>query len=141
MTFDINKALQGPPDVVLSADDVIGSGMALRCEDKVPHLALNNSPVTYVSTALMNRLNSALPHDEPWPLNSENLRKAGRYAMLRVLAAMAVDSSKLPNAEEGDLEDGLYITPAVPRITGEDAVWFLRNGDNGPITACLPSDY
>ncbi|MEU9405696.1 hypothetical protein AB0E08_08315 [Streptomyces sp. NPDC048281] len=139
MTFDLDKALAGPPDFTIGSEQLIASGTLIRCEDETPHQSLNGSPITYVSARLWAALGES-PLAQPWPKDSSGRLRADRmYAMLRDLAAEAVDSAELPNAEEGEPVDGLYITASA--VFDGGAVWFSRGGSGGPITALLPSDW
>jgi hypothetical protein len=138
VSFDLNAALNGEPDVVISSDALVQEGVVRPCRDTAPNFSrLGGSPISYISTNLWEALDHELPLDLFWA--STAARETAVYGMLRLLTNQARDVASQSGAEEGTPEDDLY-TVEWGGLIDHGEVWFKRNGPGGPITACLPDD-
>ncbi|MET9403239.1 hypothetical protein [Kitasatospora sp. NPDC002965] len=110
----------------------VAAGVLLRYQDPQPHPTLRHSPVSYVSTALWFELTAlAIAPAAAAPT---------AHALLRTIAADAVDAALAPG-NEGAPRDDLYV--AYPAYIGpyRRVVWFQRSGPRGLITAMFPPEY
>ncbi|MFJ9695946.1 hypothetical protein [Kitasatospora sp. NPDC101183] len=119
-----------PPADDRSPERLVAAGLLRRHEDPTRHPTLGGSPVSYVSTPLWAEL-SALAI-------APNAAEATAAALLRELAAQAVDAALAPGNEAAPRDD-LYETDPAHIGPHRRTVWFRRSGPHGPITALFPS--
>ncbi|MER5350954.1 hypothetical protein ABT093_11525 [Kitasatospora sp. NPDC002551] len=114
------------------ADDrerLVAAGVLLRYQDRRPHPALGYSPIGYVSTALWFELTALAIAPEA--------AAATAHALLRSIAADAVDAALAPGNEAAPRDD-LYVTHPAYIGPYRRVVWFQRSGPRRMITATFP---
>ncbi|MEV6979147.1 hypothetical protein [Kitasatospora sp. NPDC093806] len=114
------------------ADDrerLVAAGVLLHYQDRQPHAALRHSPVSYVETALWFELTALAIVPAA--------AAATAHALLRGIAAQAVDAALAPG-NEGAPHDDLYVTHPAHIGPHRRVVWFQRSGPRGLITAMFP---
>ncbi|MFI6447227.1 hypothetical protein [Kitasatospora sp. NPDC050543] len=134
MSFDPQAGFSAPPASANGDDRRVGPGApgaVRRHEDTRPHAALGHSPIAYVSVQLWDEL--ARLAIAPAATDATVL------ALLRVIAAGAVDAALAPG-NEGAPRDDLYVCHPAYIGSERHTVWFQRNGPRGPITALLPPE-
>ncbi|KJY35034.1 MULTISPECIES: hypothetical protein [Streptomycetaceae] len=114
------------------ADDrerLVAAGVLLRYADHRPHPALGHSTIGYVSTALWYELTALAI--------SPDAAAATAHALLRTIAADAVDAALAPGNETAPRDD-LYVTHPAYIGPRRRTVWFQRSGPRGLVTAMFP---
>ncbi|MFE0463051.1 hypothetical protein ACFW1A_27730 [Kitasatospora sp. NPDC058965] len=113
-------------DLDPSGRPVAAAGPVLRCSDQWPHVALGGAPIAYVSVELWQALTGlALV-----PAAAERTA----LALLRTIAADAVDAATLPGNEAAPRADLWVSAPAYIGGTRR-VVWFQRVAPGGAVTA------
>ncbi|MBV6699094.1 hypothetical protein [Kitasatospora aureofaciens] len=118
-----------PPAADRSAEQLVAAGVLRHHADERPHPALGHSRISYVSSALWAELTALAIA----PAAAE----ATAHALLRSIAADAVDAALAPG-NEGAPRDDLYVTHPAHIGPHRRIVWFRRSGPRGPITAAFP---
>ncbi|MEU6238242.1 hypothetical protein [Kitasatospora sp. NPDC047058] len=110
---------------------LVAAGVLRRYDDGYRHPALGHAPISYVSTRLWDELTALAI--------APSAATATAHALLRTIAADAVDAALAPGNERAPHDD-LYVTH--PAFVGPHrrVVWFQRSGPGGPITATFPPD-
>ncbi|PYC77711.1 hypothetical protein C7C46_18125 [Streptomyces tateyamensis] len=102
------------------------AGPVLPCPDPWPHPALGDLPIAYVAVELWQ----ALAGLALVPAAAERTA----LALLRTIAAEAVDAATLPGNESAPRRDLWVSAPAY--IGGaRRVIWFQRSAPGGPVTA------
>ncbi|MFE6866361.1 hypothetical protein ACFVFS_07375 [Kitasatospora sp. NPDC057692] len=116
------------------ADDrerLVAAGVLLRHQDHRPHPALGHSPIAYVSTVLWFELTALAI--------SPDAAATTAHALLRAIAADAVDAALAPGNEFAPRDD-LYVTHPAYIGAHRRVVWFQRSGPRRLITATFPPE-
>ncbi|MFB6894367.1 hypothetical protein ACFCX4_34255 [Kitasatospora sp. NPDC056327] len=116
------------------ADDrerLVAAGVLLRYQDPRPHPALGLSPIAYVSTVLWYELTALAIVPAA--------AAATAHALLRAIAADALDAALAPGNETAPRDD-LYVTHPAYIGRHRRVVWFQRSGPRGLITAMFPPE-
>ncbi|MET8697877.1 hypothetical protein ACFVUH_25395 [Kitasatospora sp. NPDC058032] len=117
------------------ADDrerLVAAGVLLRYQDHRPHPALGHSSIGYVSTVLWFELTALAI--------SPDAAATTAHALLRAIAANAVDAALAPGNESAPRND-LYVTYPAHIGPYRRVVWFQRSGPRGLITAMFPPEH
>ncbi|MEV7928664.1 hypothetical protein [Kitasatospora sp. NPDC088779] len=115
-----------PPADDRSPEQLVAAGVLRHHGDHRPHPALGHSPISYVSTALWAEL-TVLAIAPP-------AAEATATALLRAIAARAVDAALAPGNERAPRDD-LYVAHPAHIGAHRRTVWFQRSGPRGPVTA------
>ncbi|MCG6497828.1 hypothetical protein [Kitasatospora sp. A2-31] len=110
---------------------LVATGVLRRYEDGRLHPALGYSPISYVSTRLWDELTALAI--------APSAAATTAHALLRAIAADAVDAALAPGNERAPRND-LYVTHPAYIGPHRRVVWFQRTGPRGLITATLPPD-
>lgn len=121
---------QPPPTDERSPELLVAAGLLRPHRDPTAFPNLGGSPVSYVSAALWAEL-AALAI-------APSAAEVTAAALLRELAARAVDAALAPGNEGAPLDD-LYETEPAHIGPYRRTVWFRRSWPRGPITAMFPS--
>ncbi|GAA2782081.1 hypothetical protein RMN57_34810 [Kitasatospora sp. CM 4170] len=108
---------------------LVATGALRRYEDGRLHPALGYSPISYVSTRLWDELTALAI--------APSAATTTAHALLRAIAAEAVDAALAPGNERAPRND-LYVTHPAYIGPHRRVVWFQRTGPRGLITATLP---
>lgn len=131
MSFDPRPPRPSPPDLPPARARLGAAAGTYRYLDTRPHPALGDSPISLVSAELWHELAElAIAPDAT---------DATACALLRAIAADAVDAALAPGNERAPRDD-LYVSAPAHIGTRRRVVWFQRDGVGGPITAYVPSD-
>jgi hypothetical protein len=105
---------------------VAAAGPVLPCPDPWPHRSLANAPIAFVAVELWQALSAlAIAPEAADPT---------ALALLRAIAAEAVDAALTPGNEAAPREDLWVSAPAY--VGGRRrVVWFQRSAPGGAITA------